>query len=445
MDSAAAKLHYTEAKRLFRAGQHAEALALLQALDAATPGLKHVLLAQAECLVALGDFGAARDICESILAREDDARARRILLRCTHGPPPVPPRNSAFDDVETPDLRPTRSYRAPLAAIAAVIACAGAFAYLAERDTTPDDGPRIRTAARADRAEAAPAPRKPPAEPLDPVAEHAKMLAGRKAKRDAAALEAESKRIAEKEVASKRPGYEIPPEEWNLDPETGVPAWRPGTYRQLPVKDSWFERWQGPHTLDVYIPLAYGDRPEDLFPTLSITMPHVNPGFLGLEPWAERRGVILIVLNTSNNDDHPGGNTEAQITAMDFLSGHLRAHPSLNFAAGTSGGARMAMRAAATWPDVFAGVLMMAHPGDELPLAPQLRVAFIYGRDDFNAPYFPKDAARLRANGHEVRVQVIPGGHITAPPSEEAKMLDWMLDAARRDLEGAAPVEQSEN
>ena len=90
----------------------------------------------------------------------------------------------------------------------------------------------------------------------------------------------------------------------------------------------------------------------------------------------------------------------------------------------------------------FAGVLMMAHSGDRLPLDPSLRVGIIYGRDDFNAPYIPRGAADLRAQGIDVRVQVIPGGHITAPASEQIKMLDWMLESARKDR---AATEQAQD
>jgi len=455
MDSDAAKQQYAEAKRLFRAGRYDEALTLLQDLHAVMPYAKHVWLAEAECRVALGNLDEARSVCWQVLAQEEDARARRILARCESAapmPPPLPAAPPAplvaapanFEIVETSLPEESKSYRRPLIAIAAVIVVAGAFAFFAERGRATETQRGVRSAARpAGRAAEPEQPESPPVSE-DPVGDYAKLLNEKKALRDAAARDAEAKRIAEAEAASRKPGYEIPESEWKLDPDTGAPAWRPGIYRQLPCPGSWFEPWQGPRTLDLYIPLAYAERPEELFPTLSITMPHTNPGFLGLEAWAERRDVILIVINTSTNDFHPGGNTEAQIAAMEFLYGRLRAHPTLNFVAGMSGGARMALRAAARWPDAFAGVLMMAHSGDDLPLAPHLRIAIIHGRDDFNATAIGHHVQRLRAAGYELRLQVIPGGHITAPASEQVKMLDWMLDAARRDLELNAAADAEE-
>jgi len=431
MDAADAKAQYAEAKRRFRSGDPAGALNLLRELDPAPP----VLLAQAECLVALGDTSAARTFCEAILAHGEDARARRILARCESAPPPAIPdtRDDDFQAIE-PLVEPKRTPWIAFGAIGAIVIVIIAVAIFSYLDKPDPNRPGVRTKQAV--AEVA------TEESRDPVAEHAAMLATRKAARDAVKQADEDARVA----ASKQPGYVVPPEEWDLDPATGAPAWRPGIYHQLPIPGSWFEPWQGPRTLDLYLPLAYAERPDDLFPTLSITMPHVNPGFLGLESWAEKRSVILIVVNTSTNDFHPGGNTQAQIDSMNFLSGRLRAHPTLNLVAGMSGGARMAWRAAVRWPDVFAGVLMMAHGGyDDMPLDPRIRVAFIHGRDDWNADFVRRVSTLLRKNGNEIRVQVIPGGHITAPPGEQAKMLDWMLDAARRDLESEsapdAPVD----
>ncbi len=448
MDSVAAKAQYTEAKRLFRAGRHAEALALLKELHTAIPYAKHVLLAQAECMVALGDREAARGVCWQILAQEDEPRARRILARCDEGlssspPPPLPPSppplplpsastiESDADEALEPASR--TNYRWPLAAIAAVILISGGLALVYELRPTPDEERRIVVAPKASSTgtsgESAAAP----------VAEHAKMLEERKARRDAAAREAEMKLAAEAEAASKRPGYEIPSDEWNLDPDTGVPAWRPGIYRQLPCAGSWFEFTQAPRTIDVYIPSAYADRTDELFPVLTISMPGQNLGFRGYEAWAERRSVILIVINSSYNEGGTANNREAQLAAYNFLNGRLRTHPYLNFATGASGGAQMSWIAAANSPNMFAGLLMTSHGGyREIALAPHIRVAYVNGKDDWNAPYIVEMMARLRANGNEVRHQVVPGGHIEGPLEVREQMLDWLLDSARKDLETAA-------
>jgi predicted esterase len=433
MDAAEAKAHYTEAKRLFRAGHASEALSLLRALDDVSRGAAPVRLAQAECLVALGDPAAARGICEAILAEADDPRARRILARCADTPPPLPIGAPALPDFDLPEDTPQKTDPRVWWAIGAVVVGTAAVALIGSIDHSAKKAPAPMPRPRPTTIAQRPSPQAEQA-PADPVAAYEQKLNALKAKRDLAKEKAEAELAAEKE----KPGYVIPPEEWNLDPVTGVPEWRPGIYKQVPIPGTFFEPWQGPRTLDLYIPRAYAEQPDTFFPTVSITMPSWNAGFLGLEKWAEERDVILIVVNSSSNDSGFSKNTEGQIDAVNFLYGHLRTHPTLNFAVGTSGGARMALLAASRWPDAFAGVLMMAHAGDTVPLSPALRIGIIYGRDDFNAPWIPQRATYLKGLVQEVRVKVIPGGHITAPPAEQARMLDWMLDAAREDLAAAA-------
>jgi hypothetical protein len=227
---------------------------------------------------------------------------------------------------------------------------------------------------------------------------------------------------------------EIPREAWDVS-ESGVPNWQPGMYRQIVIPGSWFEPWNGPRTIDVFIPTAYTSRPEEPLPTVTISMPELNPGFFELEQWAEDRGVILVSMNTSGNKWHSSGNREAQLDAYNFLYGHIRSHPYLNFTVGVSGGAQMGWIAAANSPEMFAGVLMIAHGGyRELNLAPHIRIAYLHGREDWNASFVREMIGRLRQNGNEIRHETFPGGHEPGPLQLRTRMLDWLLESARRDL-----------
>src|SRR5262249_44703519 len=103
------------------------------------------------------------------------------------------------------------------------------------------------------------------------------------------------------------------------DPATGGPAWRPGIYRDLPCMGSWFEPWQGPRTVDVYLPMSYATNMERQFPVLAITMTAFNQGFRGFEEWAEKNDVLLVVVNSSCNECGIESNREGQVVAYEFL------------------------------------------------------------------------------------------------------------------------------
>jgi hypothetical protein len=415
---------YAEAKRLHRAGNHRAALAILNALDREFPGTKNIQLARAECILKLGQFDSGAAECERVLARHQDARAQRLLDSCqATGPPPIPssPDPESHLGDATPNaykpLPAPRSVPRFIYSLGALILL-GAFtvtvAWIVARGMTsvPEHAAKP-TELEVRRAEARLASRPRPAPP----------------------------------APDEDPGgiREIPEAEWRETAVIDVPDWQPGIYRQVPIPNTWFEGWNGPRTLDVFIPTEYETKPEELFPTLMISMPRVNPGFLGLENWAESRGVIIVVLNSSSNNFHPTGNREAQVDAFNFLNGRIRWHPQLYFATGVSGGAQMCWIAAANSPEMFAGILMMAHGGyRELPLDPRTRVAYVNGRDDWNADYILEMIGRLKRNGNEVRHRVIPGGHVQAPVPIKTRMLDWLLDSARNDLRMAAEVDAND-
>jgi len=422
MDAAEAKTRYAEAKRLHAAGQHADALALLDAVDTAHPNSKNVLLAKAECLLALGDRGGAARLCEAVLARREDERARRMLAACAPGSPGDPPAPMA----PPPPLPARRSRRLWITVPLLLLLGAGAIGIAVEivrRQMNPGEvSPAFSDADFAGAAQQREATR----------AEAAR-------REEALRAEEAATEEAAREAARQKPGYEIPEAEWNLDPVTGGPAWRPGIYRQLPCMGSWFEFAQGPRTIDVYIPMAYAADESRLFPVLAVTMPDLNSGFRGYEAWAERSDVIVVAINSSCNDCSVASNREAQLAAYEFLlAAGLRTHPNLTITTGMSGGAQMAWIAAYNSPEMIAGVLMVAHGGyRDMILPPTTRVAFVNGQTDWNATFIAEMIGRLRANGSEVRQQTIPGGHIEGPIDVRTRMLDWLLDAAMQDLAAA--------
>jgi hypothetical protein len=420
MDAGDARSQYTQAKWLHRDGKHSEALTILDALAAEFPDAKNIALARAECLTKLGDFASAADACTGVLERHQDARATQLLEQCRASVQASAPESvaDAIDvDAQLPGAfkplpapRNVHRYFYTLSTLVVVgVALAGAARIIADAIATPPAGTEgfsdaeIRTAAGERPRHAAPAP--------------------------APAVQ-----------KSERIGIpEVPRDAWDVS-ETGVPTWQPGIYRQITIPGSYFEPWNGPRTIDVFIPTAYMERPEESLPTVTISMPELNPGFLGLEEWAERRGVILVALNTSGNKWHPNGNRQAQLDAYNFLFGHLRFHPHLNFTAGASGGANMGWIAAANSPDMFSGVLMIAHGGyRELNLAPHIRIAYLHGNTDWNAEFVREMIGRMRRNGNEIRHETFPGGHETGPLHLRTRMLDWLLESSRRDLQTAAP------
>ncbi len=422
------KSQYAEAKRLHAAGQHAEALALLDALDRALPNTKNIMLARAECLVKLGDRVNAAQLCDAVLTQHDDARARRILKACTAPGYLVAPPWPLFNGTLPQSRGGSRRLWITLPLLAVLgIGTIGVAAAVAWRQMNPGE-----TAAAFSEADLADASQQ--------RAEESQRRADARAasgKRDQARqAETEAQEESKRETAREKPGYEIPESEWDLDPATGGPTWRPGIYRQLPCLGSWFEQWQSPRTVDVYIPMAYAENDAQLFPVLAITMPELNPGFRGYETWAEKNSVVIVVINTSCNDCKIPNNREAQLAAYDFLTAAgLRAHPQLTITTGVSGGAQMAWIAAYNSPNTIPGVLMVAHGGyREMILPATTRVAFVNGQSDWNADYIVEMIGRLNANGNEIRHETVPGGHIEGPIALRTRMLDWLLNEALSDL-----------
>jgi predicted esterase len=155
----------------------------------------------------------------------------------------------------------------------------------------------------------------------------------------------------------------------------------------------------------------------------------MNPGFIGLENWAEQNDVILVAINSVTNEMY-SLNWQAQDAALSLVVESMRVDRSMGFAIGMSGGAATSWEMVARYPEGFAGLVMMGisdgHNGSSIPI--HVRVAYIYGNAEPNINHIKRKIPRLRAAGNKVREQVVPGGHVTGPVKVREAMLTWMLN-----------------
>jgi len=189
------------------------------------------------------------------------------------------------------------------------------------------------------------------------------------------------------------------------------------------------------YTYDLLIPAAYAAEPGRKFPVLFLSSPIANPGFIGMEDWAERRGVILVAINDTKNDMPIAGWDEVQASVIKSVEGTLRVHPCLRFSMGLSGAAMASMRLANHYNDKHAGVVMLAHSGngEDSKLAKHVAVAFVHAEnDDIHSAGTVRGVARaLERRGNPVRQVCGDWGHSNGPHEYHVKFLDWMLDLQR--------------
>lgn len=421
MDGAPAKDRYDEAKALYRAGKYAEALKLLDALQRAYPQAKNILLAKAECLIALGWHEDAAALCEQVLQQHDDARARRLLGKARGETAATPGSDAivdlalddglsaAFEPVIPPRETPKWLRSAIILAIVGGALVLGAL-FVKWRVDSADTGV---------------------------AAYSAKDVAQFKANREVGPG-------IQPEETSRRAGREIPEEVWRKTAVIGVPDWQPGIYRRVPCPGAYFmnpNTGQEPRSIDVFIPKAYGERPADRFPFVAISMPHLYPGFIGLVQWAEQNDVILVTINSSSNRTY-AQNVLAQDAALGVVFSSMRVHDRLGFAIGSSGGAATSWEMICNYPQRFAGVVMIAFgtSHNDCWIPRHVRVGYIYGARDFNVPAIEQAIPRLRASGNQVRVHKHSGGHQLGALGPRVAMLDWMVKAGRRDFGLSAPA-----
>jgi predicted esterase len=380
-----AKQYFERAEALLDAGKPGEALPLLDQLNDAFPNTKNILFARAKTYSALGRTTDALHACDALIEQHRSKRAAALkqqLIDQAHHPPQPASRMTV------------RRFSLRRLAASMMLVFAGAVAFTAYSWPTVEEfEPALQPA--PERVARTPAP--PP------------------------------------KPAPRQPGVIHPAPTWELG-ESGVPIWKSGVFRRVKcINDP--ER-----TIDVYLPLAYDAKPDMLFPAVIIQMAGGNPGFIGLEDWAERAEVILVALNQSRNSRF-AENHITQDHALETVIIGMRLDERMGFAIGMSGGGRASWQVACRYPENFRGIVMMAISGDEDRFMPPLttRIAIIHGETDFNNRAIARAIPYLRNLGYQVQERVVPGGHVTGPPSVRIEMLNWMVHAAREDLELPQP------
>ncbi|MBA2482659.1 MAG: hypothetical protein H0V44_18505, partial [Planctomycetes bacterium] len=178
----------------------------------------------------------------------------------------------------------------------------------------------------------------------------------------------------------------------------------PGTHKALKA---------GAGTWGCFIPKAYADRPDERFPVLYISSPGGHPGFNSLEPWAERRGVILISVDDSQN-----GPSEPIIAAQDAVLAEsdkvLRLHSCLRYATGQSGAGAASSMFVNRYPDRFAGVMVQVHSAGPPPK--HVAVVYVGGREDTTHPWSAVKGGfeTAKSSGCPARLVDDPGTHDSA-------------------------------
>ncbi|MBI5095678.1 MAG: tetratricopeptide repeat protein [Candidatus Hydrogenedentes bacterium] len=399
MDKELAEGYYRRANQLFAAGQLDDALADLNALAQAFPKDPTIQYARARCFAAHGGKDTAMSICQQLVAEHQHKRAGELLAELNRPSCAALPTSVT----EGPPNAPERRVRWTRVLIVAAVAVIGAGVYYQavvwSEQALADANQRAVAADLGSRAarpkSSAPAGIQAPQAAVIDLREHLQT-------------------------------------EWMQTAISGVPDWKSGIYRRVPnVRDN---KW----TIDVFLPTAYDAQPESAFPVVFIQMPQGNPGFMELDGWAERRQVILIVMNESmnRNKGHMHYNEIAQEMALETINQGMRIDRRLGFAMGTSGGGKSSWYLVSRYPQNFAGLLMMAMSDDNKSsyIPPRIRVAYVHGESDFNNPYIAKKIPKLRAAGHQVREKVIPGGHVSGRYEDMVEMLDWLVTEARKDI-----------
>lgn len=444
MDKGGALDKFDEANALYQDDDYRAALELLDALDAAYPENKNILYARAQCCAKLGKYDTAVALCQTCVERWDAPRAKQLLDRLRN----EEYMHDAAGDSETNELELDswhssvpiwipwmrgmfRVRRWALVAIAIVGTAAVALSAYFSRG---DEAPVALSAFISGKGEA------PVSDFTAANAEfQAKLdeLARKRAEAARQLAEEEQRRIEKEDGPSTEPGQVISEEVWARTAVNGLPQWKPGIYYRVPCPDAFVEIQVGkvvPRSIDVYIPMAYQERPSDLFPVVVMCWPVMYRGFRGLENWAELNDVLLVVVNTSCNRFY-GDNWKAQDAALTTIANSMRVDTTMGFAIGMSGGAATAWEMICRYPNNFVGVVMMgmSRSHNDCWIPQHVRVGYIMGRTDHNVPGLEWTIPRLKARGNQMRREVVAGGHVVGPLPVREKMLSWMLDDARRE------------
>ena len=198
---------------------------------------------------------------------------------------------------------------------------------------------------------------------------------------------------------------------------------KPGRNANLPA---------GTYTWDCYLPKAYFDNPQATFPVFYLSSPEGFPvGFnnYGIDPWAERNGIVVIGINDSSNKASDETCRGAQKAVMAAGDAALRLHPALRYAMGTSGGGARSVGLVGTAPERFAGVFVNVHSAG--PPAKHIACVYVGGEaDTVHAISAVRSAYEsAKSNGNQVRFVADPGDHDAAPRygDNAVPYWDWLL------------------
>jgi predicted esterase len=207
----------------------------------------------------------------------------------------------------------------------------------------------------------------------------------------------------------------------------GEPA--PGNHKRIACKGN------PAFTYNLRIPAAYAAEPKRKFPVLFTCGPGGNPGFMRMDAWAEKRGVIIVAVNNTKNGMETAEWDAIQADVVDSVESTLRLHSCLRFSMGMSGGAMAGMRLANQRNDKHAGILMLGHSGnyEDKHLAKHIAVAFVHGeKDTVQPPSFVRRIAKgVEDRGNPVRIISGEWGHTWGPHEHHVTSLDWMLNLQR--------------
>lgn len=147
-----------------------------------------------------------------------------------------------------------------------------------------------------------------------------------------------------------------------------------------------------------------------------------------VQPAAEKFGYIVAASNNSKNGPK-GGSKEAAIAVWEDTQVRLPVDPRRRYAAGLSGGARVAVSVALSCGDCVAGVIADA-AGFPAGAAPSRHMSFAFfgavGNADFNYAEFVSLRRELEKANARYRICVFEGTHGWAPAQVWMEALNWM-------------------
>lgn len=200
----------------------------------------------------------------------------------------------------------------------------------------------------------------------------------------------------------------------------------PGTIRKVSCPGS-------VETYDIFIPKVYAEEPERRFPVVFVSDPGGNPHWHGLEPWAERQGVVMVTINGSRNGPWAPIHAAQKAVTETVFAGY-RIHPCLRFSIGFSGGAWASAVLAGKFKDDWAGVVMCGSGWASKDVkAKHVLIGYHMGLEETVMPIErAREALKTdRDSGLTVRGIERPVGHVWAGTAELEELLEWMLEHQR--------------